>query len=165
MNSRTPVNVFTLLVAGLMVVLSQLPAGAIPLETIHGYVRDKIGRSVAAAFVSDGFQTVATDATGHYALSEERLQNYSISISKLGMDSPTPKLVTPTDALSDVNFELTYVIGVSVTPTWFNSVPRVLAITVSSYAPSASCIKWTDAASGVEQSLEISQEVNGGAWG
>lgn len=143
-------------------VLLPVSARAVGLMTIQGYITDRGGRPLQGVRVADGQQSVYSDASGHYVLEESRVQNYTIAVSKAGLDS-TSRRVTPIDALADVNFQLTYILRPSVSPQSFNNSPaNTLQITVTSYGPPGSCVTWTDASSGTVVALTLSQGAAGG---
>jgi hypothetical protein len=128
-------------------------ASALTVETIQGHVRDAAGQPLAGVGVTDGNQAVYTDTSGFYSLSESSPGTYQVSLSRLGLDR-TSRNVGPTDALQAVDFVMTYVLGVQLSSPALNS-SRVSSqgITATTFAPSLSCVTWTDAISGTKVPL------------
>ncbi|MBI4730345.1 MAG: carboxypeptidase regulatory-like domain-containing protein, partial [Acidobacteria bacterium] len=138
------------------------PVQAIGLMTIQGQVTDPVGDAVVGAALTDGHQTVYSDASGRYRLEESSVQNYVVRISRQGFEG-TSRTVSPVDALGSVDFSLFYLHAADVSPRAFNNVPpKTLAITARSYAPLDSCVNWTDATSSTLVALQLSQGVPGG---
>lgn len=142
--------------------VSMTPVQAVGLVTIQGQVTDPVGRVIVGAAVTDGRQTVYSDAGGRYRLEESSVQNYVVRVSRQGFESAT-RTVTPVDALGSVDFALFYLLASEVSPRAFNNVPpKTLTITARSYAPLDSCVNWTDAASSAVVALQLAQGVPGG---
>lgn len=96
------------------VALSSSGAAAYPLVdttlwTIEGVVQDPAGRPIELAAVTDGSQTVYTDADGRYVLEEEAIREYHVHVSKDGFNSES-RVVHPWDPIlhGPTNFTLTY---------------------------------------------------------
>jgi hypothetical protein len=141
--------------------------GAVVSDTIEGDVTDAVGRPVAGARVSDGYEVVYADASGHYVFETEDpiVGPYPLQATKIGFD-PAKRVVQPGDDREDVDFEMRYSLQVSVTPHVLEP-SQSLSITAWSYAPPGdSCVSWTDVGTGTEVTLALPAEPTDGenAW-
>ncbi|MEO7804200.1 MAG: Ig-like domain-containing protein [Actinomycetota bacterium] len=118
----------------LVALLLQSPSNAVGL-VITGVVTDKLGSNLVGASVTDGAQTVLTDADGRYTLVETNPAKYTITSSKIGYVSDS-KRVDTLNNVADVNFSLLFEISAAVSPKYFNAVPQDLTASASSLAPS-----------------------------
>lgn len=152
-----------------IVLVGVVPATALTLYTIKGRVFDKAGSPLAQVTVTDGSQIVTTDSTGYYEIHipPTLLPSRRVTVSRTGLESQS-RLVNPAEALlGSIDFHLRYVAGVRVSPATFqNTSPTTLDITFTSYAPSNSCVLWTDTTTGRTEQLVLQTEVTGGnsAW-
>jgi hypothetical protein len=123
--------------------------------TIAGTVTDPLTRPLPGVRVTDGAgHTVYTDAAGSYRIDESSLATYLVTASRNGLN-PQTRVVGPTEALSSVNFTLTYSLSASVSPNAFNNTPpKTVTISATSYAPPAGqCVTFADALSGAMTGL------------
>lgn len=139
------------------------PLVDVTLMTIEGVVADPVDRPIPGAAVTDGHQTVFTDASGHYALEEEALRDYSVSVSRTGFNAEK-RWVIPTEALLDsVDFTLTYEVYFSMTPWSFsNATDTTIEITAETVSGTeTTCILWTDEDSDTPVSLDLDESHTG----
>lgn len=147
---------------GFVLLATLMPANAVGLMDISGHVTNAAGTPLVNVAVSDGSQTVYTDATGAYTLEESQVNTYIVTASKRGLQAQS-KVVTPATALNPVDFQLLYVSGISLSPRDFNNTPpKSITLTYTSYAPSTACVQWTDNASGNVVQLNPANGVSGG---
>jgi hypothetical protein len=138
------------------------PAHAVGLQTFHGTVSDAIGRPLQGVAISDGDQVVFTDANGDYSMGEQTLNTYRLTPSKVGMTG-TSKVVGPVEAVNPINFTMLYTPGASVTPNAFApNPPRQVQLALTSYAPTTSCARWVNIATGAVVPLSLTSPVQGG---
>lgn len=131
---------------------------------IEGVVQDPVGRPLQYAAVTDGGQTVYTDADGRYVLEEEAVRGYWVDVSKAGFDSAR-SLVYPWDPLlyGPSDFTLTYKVYFSMTPrSLSNATDTTIEITAETAAGAGTtCIVWTDEDSGTAISLDLDESHTG----
>lgn len=110
---------------------------------VTGLVEDITGHPIANAVVSDGRQSVLTDAVGRYVMEQTLTSGFCLTASKKGFE-PRSKCDTALPG-TVVDFELPYLLLPSITPRVFTTVPQTLTLSVSSAAPSTGvCVTATD---------------------
>lgn len=135
----------TLALLGSLVFVSA--AGGITLYHFRGTVADPLGRPLPASTVTDGFETVTTDADGKYALPESSTGTFTLRASRPHSASASKQVtvVVPIDTV--VDFTLKYVIDGSLSSPYLSTAsgPLTSAVSITSWAPAAgSCVKVLD---------------------
>lgn len=144
------------------------PAAAVGTMTIAGHTLDNAGRPVAGVRVSDGQGgSTTSNSSGAYSLSETFVSTYVVTASKPGLVGPGPRVVGPVEALSPVDFAMTYVLTGSISPRAFSITPPTdLSLSATTYAPVTDlCVRFTDSAAGSTAELSrVGAGVNPSSW-
>lgn len=150
------IRMATLAIALMVPTLAPVAGAGVGAMIIQGTVTDPLARPLANVGVDDGQgNLVFTDATGRYRIDETWPSTFQVTAARGGLN-PQTKTVTPTDALSPVDFQLTYVLTASVSPPAASNAvpPTVLSVSATSYAPATGqCVTFTDLASGDKVAL------------
>lgn len=120
---------------------------------ITGTVTDQAGSPLEDVLISSGNKWTWTDASGNFSIDQPMGANFTLSASKMGLvDAYKSGTALPG---ASVDFKLFYTLSVAISPDAFNnSSPTTITITAKSYAPSNSCVTWTDDSAGVSVLLD-----------
>lgn len=129
---------------------------------ITGTVKDKAGAPLVGVLVSDGTHWDETDTLGQFEVQRAVGQSFVLTASRTGLVALS-KSATALPGTT-VTFELFYSINSSLSPgVFFNGPPKVMTLSLSSYAPSSSCLRWRDLDSGAVLQLQLANPIPGGA--
>lgn len=147
-----------ILYVALLLLVPLFPSAAYGgLVTLHGNVKDPLGRPLSGVRVTNSFtgNFGTSDGQGRWSFNEDYIGSYRLTASRAGLNRSDPLVVDAPQALLDVDFTLTYILTGSVTPSAFNNTsPTTVQVTANSHAPLANqCVVWKDLASGSQVAL------------
>lgn len=129
--------------------------------SVTGRVTDPSGRPLENVHISDGNDWTLSDSFGAFSIDEALGSSFTLSASKPGLATAYKSATALVG--TTVEFQLYYVLSATLSPNVFNNnPPKTLAISVTSYAPTSSCVTWTNTQTGSVVSLSLANSVPGG---
>lgn len=68
-----------------VLMLASISAMAVSVITIRGTIANPVGRPIVGAAITDGRQTVYSDTEGRYALEENSVRDYQLTVTREGL--------------------------------------------------------------------------------
>lgn len=131
-----------LIFLSMMLIMSITPSAyAVGTVSIRGTVVDPLARPLASVTVTDGSNSVLTDASGYYQLEASGVGPFTITAGRTGLNAQS-RIVSLTAALQPQDFQLSFWQSASNSPSLFNSLPKTVTLQTISYAPPQNLCAW-----------------------